>query len=121
MALDLGAVGSVSVSASYLDEVLMNLIFNAVDAMPKSGIITIRSWDDENWGCVSVSDTGVGMDRETLSRIGELFFTTKTNGHGIGLATCYHLVGQMSGQFSVESSPGKGTTFTLKVPAQDER
>ena len=115
MKLDLQASQNVIGSASYLDEVLMNLIFNAADAMPNGGALSISTYDDQNWGYVSITDTGVGMNQETLNRIGELFFTTKDGGHGIGLATCYHLINQMTGQIHVESTVGEGTTFTIQI------
>jgi PAS domain S-box-containing protein len=116
--LDLQANQNVIGSASFLDEVLMNLIFNAADAMLNGGTLSISTYDDKNWGYVSISDTGVGMDQETLNRIGELFFTTKDGGHGIGLATCYHLINQMTGQIQVESTVGEGTTFTIQIPIE---
>lgn len=114
--LDLQADHKMTGSAPFLDEVLMNLIFNATDAMPNGGTLSIATHQDQNWGYVSVSDTGVGMDQETLNRLGELFFTTKADGHGIGLATCYHLIDQMMGHLQVNSTINKGTTFTLRIP-----
>jgi CheY-like chemotaxis protein len=100
-----------------VEGVLMNLIFNAVDAMPQGGRINIRTYDEGDWVCMSVSDTGTGMDQKTRERLGELFFTTKTNGHGIGLATCFRTVRDLSGTIEVESAPGKGSTFLLRFPA----
>ena len=100
-----------------IEGVLMNLIFNAVDAMPQGGRIDIRTYDEVDWVCMSVSDTGTGMDQKTRERLGELFFTTKTNGHGIGLATCFRTVRDLSGTIEVESAPGKGSTFLLRFPA----
>ena len=103
--------------ASEIDEVVTNLIFNSVDAMPNGGRITVKTWDEEQWVCLSVADTGVGMDRESLRRMGEMFFTTKgAKGHGVGVAVCHRLVEGMSGQVEVDSAPGEGTTFTIRLP-----
>jgi len=113
----LHAVRPVSGRVSELDEILTNLIFNAVDAMPEGGQIHIRTWDEEEWGCLSVSDTGIGMDSETQRRLGDPFFTTKGDtGHGLGLAVCYRLVAHMAGRIEVESTLGEGTTFVLRLP-----
>ncbi len=115
--VDLQAVRPVDGRTSEVDEVLTNLVFNAVDAMPEGGKIRIRTWDEEESVCLSVTDTGVGMDRETQRRLGELFFTTKGDqGHGLGLAACYRIVEQMSGRIEVGSAPEEGTTFTLRFP-----
>ena len=117
--LDLQANHKMAGSAPFLDEVLMNLIFNATDAMPQGGTLNISTYQDHSWGYIAISDTGVGMDQDTLNRLGELFFTTKTDGHGIGLATCYHLVDQMMGHLHVDSTLNKGTTFTLQIPIKN--
>ena len=116
--LDLQANQKTRGAASLLDEVLINLIFNAADAMHSGGTLTISTWQDQDWGYVSVSDTGVGMDQETQDRIGELFFTTKPTGHGIGLATCYHLISQIGGCVQVKSTLDEGTTFTVQIPLE---
>ena len=109
---------SVDGRASEVDEVITNLIFNAVDAMPQGGRIVIRTWEEGGEVCLSVSDTGIGMDADTQRRLGEPFFTTKGDkGHGLGLATCYQIVEAMSGRIEVESVPGRGTTFVLRFPA----
>jgi len=115
---DLGTTRSIDARRSSIDEVLTNFIFNAVDAMPDGGRIAIRSWDESDSVCFSVSDTGTGMDRETLHRLGELFFTTKgERGHGLGLPFCYRIVDQLRGTIDVESEEGKGTTFVVRLPA----
>ena len=114
----LHAVRPVRGRVSELDEILTNLVFNAVDAMPEGGQIQIRTWDEGEWGCLSVSDTGIGMDSETQRRLGEPFFTTKgDNGHGLGLAVCYRLVARIGGRIEVESAPKEGTTFVVRLLA----
>jgi two-component system, cell cycle sensor histidine kinase and response regulator CckA len=107
-----------------LERALFNLAFNARDAMPQGGrleITTRLERDDagsRNWVVISVSDTGVGMDPVTAEHCFEPFFTTKgtRSGTGLGLATVHAMVTQSNGTVNVDSTPGAGTTFTLKFP-----
>ncbi len=122
----------VKIDPSQLEQVLMNLVVNARDAMPEGGTITIlshlqpppekcvpqRPTDTEReFLCLSVQDTGVGISEEDLEHIFEPFYTTKGNrGHGLGLATVYGIVAQHGGCLSVESQRGHGTTFHIYLP-----
>ena len=100
-----------------LYDILINLIFNAVDAMPKGGRITIQTAQLGEAVQLSFSDTGMGMDAETVLHIFEPFFTTKMEkGTGLGLATVYNTIVQWGGEIDVVSAPGKGTTFKLLLP-----
>jgi signal transduction histidine kinase/ActR/RegA family two-component response regulator len=103
--------------ASELREVLVNMIFNAVDAMPAGGRLTLST--EENDGCVEicVCDTGVGMSPEVRLRIFDPFFTTKgQDGVGLGLAVSYGIIRRHEGTFKVESEVGRGTTFRISLP-----
>ena len=103
-----------------LREVLVNLLLNAVDAMPQGGTITIHTQLVETDVQISVSDTGVGMDEDTRMRAFEPFFTTKADvGSGLGLSTANNIVTRWGGEIQVDSEPGKGSTFTLRFPVEN--
>ncbi|HEY3268338.1 MAG TPA: GAF domain-containing sensor histidine kinase [Armatimonadota bacterium] len=104
-----------------LREVLTNLLFNAVDAMPDGGRVTVRTYEREGSVFVSVSDNGLGMPVDVQSRIFDPFFSTKgTLGTGLGLSVAYGIVGQHGGHITVDSTEGQGSTFTLCFPATRE-
>ena len=130
------------VDPGQLEQAVMNLAVNARDAMPDGGILTLGTGPEERdeetdgfevgsgagppsaagWVRLTVSDTGVGMDAETQSRIFEPFYTTKEQGRGtgLGLATAYGFVNQSGGTIEVESEPGEGSRFILRFPAAAE-
>ena len=129
-----GELPAIEADAGMLEQVMMNLAVNARDAMPHGGKITIatsvrevdsdqaRQWPDARIGrtvCFSFTDTGSGMDRETLNRIFEPFFSTKEvgKGTGLGLATVHGIVKQHRGWIEVKSEIGQGTTFVIYLPA----
>ncbi len=116
--------GAVKLSKGQLQQVLLNLATNARDAMPRGGILTFEAQNcDDDFVCLTVSDTGVGMSETVREKVFEPFFTTKRvgEGTGLGLATVFGLVGQAGGTIEVESEVGKGTKFVLNLPrAQEE-
>ncbi len=104
-----------------LQQVLVNLIVNAVHAMPDGGVLTLRTCDTDLDGkpglTIEVSDTGVGMTSEIVQKIFDPFFTTKRReGTGLGLSISQTLVTRQGGKISVESEPGRGTAFTIWLP-----
>jgi signal transduction histidine kinase len=107
--------------ANQLQQCLLNLVFNAMDAMPDGGLLEIAAGCGENRGTViiTVADNGCGIAPEDLSRIFDPFFTTKQEGRGtgLGLSTTYGIIGKHKGTIDVQSRPGRGTTFTIKLPA----
>ncbi|MHB8577615.1 MAG: sensor histidine kinase, partial [Dehalococcoidia bacterium] len=108
---------AIHASPAELREVLVNLIFNAVDAMPNGGAIGIRvqRHDREVW--LQIQDTGIGMNETVRRRVFEPFFSTKgTPGAGLGLSVSYSIVTRMGGRLELESTPSTGTTFTVALP-----
>src|SRR5215213_41500 len=103
---------------SELREVLVNLVFNAVDAMPQGGTLTLSTRESSGAVEIAVADTGEGMAEEVRTRVFDPFFTTKGKaGMGLGLAVSYGIVRRHEGSIEVESEVGKGTTFRLRLPA----
>jgi len=113
-----GSLPPVSVAPKEVVQVFINLILNAVDAMPEGGTLAIRSGRRQGSVFVEVRDTGTGMTPELMARIFEPFFTTKPagKGTGLGLAVSYSAVTRYGGTLSVASEPGQGSTFTVSFP-----
>ncbi|MBI2502124.1 MAG: PAS domain S-box protein [Candidatus Latescibacteria bacterium] len=116
--LELEPVPPIASQGSAWEEILSNLIFNAVDAMPQGGTIAIGVRRADQELVLSVQDTGMGMDAPTRRRVFEPFFTTKgpEQGTGLGLSTVWGLVQGMGGQVDLDSAPGRGTTLAIRVP-----
>ena len=117
-------VGAIRVDPTEFDQMLLNLVVNARDAMPEGGEIVIStSWRraPKDFVLISIKDTGEGIPLEIQEQIFDPFFTTKEtgNGTGLGLATVYGIVQQSGGTLEVESSPGEGATFTVFLPCAD--
>jgi signal transduction histidine kinase len=112
----------IQADANQLQQCVINLIFNAIDAMPDGGklIINCRFLADTSELSIAVSDTGVGILEDELPHIYEPFFTTKQEGHGVGLglSTAYGIIERHQGRITVSSRPGHGTTFTIKLPVK---
>ncbi len=115
--LDLSPGCFAAMSPSDLREVLTNLVFNAVEAMPEGGLISISCRSSEDQILVEVADTGVGMSREVSGKIFDPFYTTKGVGNsGLGLSVSWSLVARTGGEIRVRSTPGKGSVFEISLP-----
>jgi two-component system, cell cycle sensor histidine kinase and response regulator CckA len=130
--LQLGRVGQVRVDPMQIEQVLLNLVINACDAMPNGGKLVITTEEVTvpdghvslaagRYALLRVADTGIGMDRETLARAFEPFFTTKEvgKGTGLGLAVAHGIVTQSGGHIEAESAPGAGATFRIYLPVSE--
>jgi signal transduction histidine kinase len=130
-------LGQVKTDAAQMEQVIMNLVFNARDAMPAGGNLTITTANihlDETWVrrypgvrpgphvVLAVRDTGLGMDEDTQARMFDPFFTTKDSnkGTGLGLSTVYGTINQSGGSITVSSKPGEGTTIQIFLPRVEE-
>lgn len=108
----------VSADADQLKQVLVNLVSNAVQAMESAGgRITVRVWDDGGFVFMSIRDTGPGIPPEDLRRVFDPFYSTRDDGTGLGLTIVHRIIDQHGGRIEVESDPGRGTTFTVALPA----
>ena len=124
----------VSVDTGQINQAISNLIINAIQAMPEAGIIQIKAEnmiiesDDNsmllsrgNYVKISIHDNGAGIPKQHISNIFDPYFTTKQKGSGLGLATTYSIIKNHHGSITVESTPGKGTTFYIYLPATDAK
>ena len=117
--MELGTISPVHGRSSELREVLVNMILNAVGAMPNGGKLTLCTRQGEGSVCVEVSDTGTGMTDGVRRRIFDPFFTTKgAKGTGLGLSVSYMLIKSHNGDIEVRSKPGSGTIFSIKLPSE---
>jgi len=119
------SIPPVLANGNQIQQVLLNLIINARQAMPQGGRLSLKLWHDDGSGMVHlmIRDTGCGIAPEILPRIFEPFFTTKTGpdssgkgGTGLGLSMCKEIIQAHQGRIRVESAPGRGTAFTLMLP-----
>jgi len=128
-------VPQVYVDETQLEQVILNIFLNAIDAMPGGGTLKVSTFrkilqlhekekerlkveaDVFNYVIVEISDTGTGIEPEKIDKIFNPFFTTKPDGVGLGLSICCRLIEENGGKINVTSQPGKGTTFLLGLPA----
>ncbi|MEZ0266239.1 MAG: sensor histidine kinase [Phycisphaerae bacterium] len=116
--LDLAPLGPVSCYPAKINQVVMHLVTNAIDACDADGVVTVRTAQDGGAVLIEVTDTGCGIDPAIQQRIFDPFFTTKPPGHGtgLGLSVSHGIVADHGGTIAVRSSPGQGSTFTVRLP-----
>ena len=112
----------IEIDPSQFNQVLVNLVVNAIQAMPEGGTLKIRTSTSINTVCVEVEDTGIGMTEEEIDKIFIPFYTTKciNEGAGLGLPVALGIAQSHNGTIDVKSEPGKGTVFTVKLPVKEE-
>ena len=110
---------SVNGDAEQLWQATLNLVRNAIEAMPNGGKMIVSTWSDGNEARIRVADTGTGMSPEQIQQACVPFFSTKTTGTGLGLALVQQIMIEHGGRVDCESSPGKGSTFTLCLPLRE--
>jgi signal transduction histidine kinase len=104
------------VDANYIREAILNLMRNAIEAMPEGGDLTIRLTAENGQVFIQVKDTGIGIEKERQKKIFDLAYTTKEKGSGLGLSLVKQIIQQHGGDVYLESEPQKGATFTLQLP-----
>ncbi len=128
-----GDLWSVEVDSGQISQVIQNIVLNASQAMPGGGTVSIRCENvsiqpgnslflkdcNEKYVKITIRDSGVGIPEEHLDRIFDPYFTTKSSGHGLGMAICLSIINRHNGRLEVKSEVGKGTTFTIYLPAID--
>ncbi len=109
-------------STNQMRQVMLNIIKNGKEAMPRGGLLTIRTIREKGWVLIYIQDTGTGIPEEIRDKIFDAFFTTKqkVKGVGLGLSVCYGIIKDHGGEIRVESEEGKGTTFIISLPIVHE-
>jgi signal transduction histidine kinase len=107
---------TVTVDSARMTRVLLNILQNAVDAMPDGGTLKLASKTVKDTLQISITDAGTGMSKKTMAKLRTPLFTTKAKGMGFGLSICKRIVGAHKGGISVKSKIGKGSTFTVTIP-----
>jgi PAS domain S-box-containing protein len=116
-------IPSIDFDERYIKQVFLNLIKNAIAAMPSGGTLTIKTEAADGVVTITVNDTGEGISEENISKIFEPYFTTKDTGSGLGLTLVFKIIREHLGEISVKSKPGEGSSFiiTLPIPQRERR
>nr|WP_319492004.1 ATP-binding protein [uncultured Desulfobacter sp.] len=119
---DLGDLPLIQGIPQQLNQVFLNILVNAAQAIETRGAITIKTWQKDHNVCLTISDTGCGIDPKHISKIFDPFFTTKEvgKGTGLGMNIAYNIIQQHGGTITVKSEIGKGTTFTVTLPVAED-
>ncbi|MFW6343309.1 MAG: two-component system sensor histidine kinase NtrB [Sediminispirochaetaceae bacterium] len=112
-------ISKVEIDEKFIKQALMNIVKNGIAAMEGGGVLTISTREDEGYVHTDISDTGVGISDEKITKIFEPYYTTKDFGSGLGLTVVYKVVREHGGEISVQSQEGEGTTFTISLPVPE--
>ena len=117
------ALSIIQMDREQMKQAILNLLLNAIQAMPAGGRLTLKAKNSENgeWIHLSIQDSGIGIPGEDLNKLFDPFFSTKEGGIGLGLSIAHRIIDQHHGKIEVESAPGKGTLFTVWLPIHNER
>lgn len=117
---EFGNIPKIECDIYSLEQVFVNILVNAIDAIEKKGIIKIKTFSADNYIVIQISDTGKGIPKREINKIFDPFYTTKApdKGTGLGLSISYNIIQRHNGKIDVESEVGKGTTFTIKLPVK---
>jgi len=116
-----GPTPIVLADVNQLKQVLYNILKNAMEAMPRGGVIKIKPRSDDEFVYIMIADTGMGIDHEDLSKIFQPYFTTKTDGHGLGMMVVNRIMRAHGAKIGIDSKKGKGTVVTLQFPQKHRR
>jgi len=116
-------IPEIMASTNQMRQVMLNIFKNGKEAMPKGGVLTVRTVREGNQVLIHIQDTGMGIPEEIRDKIFDAFFTTKqkVKGVGLGLSVCYGIIKDHGGEINVESEEGKGTTFTVRLPIGSQK
>ncbi|MDD5759956.1 MAG: ATP-binding protein, partial [Desulfobulbaceae bacterium] len=119
--LEMTLAGSYALDAEAVKQVVLNLLLNAIQAMPSGGRLRVRTEEHAGWIRIVFQDSGGGIALDDQTRIFDPFYTTKDvgEGTGLGLSVSYALVSRMDGEIQLESEPGKGSTFIIRLPVKE--
>jgi signal transduction histidine kinase len=119
---EIDGTATAAVDSDHLYQAILNILVNAVQAMPDGGTLTVRLFQEARTRsvCLKIADTGVGMSEEVLGQIFTPFFTKKNRGTGLGLAIVKNIIESQLGQIEVDSTEGKGTLFTIRLPQTND-
>ena len=116
-------ISLVTASPNQLRQVILNIVTNARDAMPKGGTLTVETFSKDEKIIIKVKDTGIGIPEEIRDKIFDAFFTTKhtVKGVGLGLSVCYGIIKDHEGDIRLKSKTGKGSTFSIILPTSSSK